>query len=242
VSRVYLVRHGQAGTRNAYDALSELGCKQAHLLGAFFAAQPLEFAAAFTGTLARQEQTGLLVKAGYEAAGRSFPPLVSDCAWNEFDLADVYRTFAPQLCAEDPAFQAEYEEMLRQARDSEHQPDARVHRRWLPCDVRIVDAWIRGRFPYDGESWPAFRERVLAARPKLAQFGRDDNLVVFTSAVPIGIWTAITMDIEDDRALRLAGTLQNTSCTVVRVATEHVRLHSFNVLSHLPSLDLQTYR
>jgi broad specificity phosphatase PhoE len=241
VSRVYLVRHGQAGTRNAYDALSEIGRKQARLLGSFFASEPLEFAAAFTGTLTRQEQTALVVKAEYEAAGRRFPPLVSDCGWNEFDLADVYRAFAPYLCAEDPAFQAEYEEMLQQARDSEQQPDARVHRRWLPCDVRLVDAWVQGRFPYNGESWPAFRERVLAARSLLAQFGREDNVVVFTSAVPIGIWTAQTMDIVDDRAWRLAGALQNTSCTVVRVAQEQIRLHSFNVLSHL-SPELRTYR
>ena len=33
LSRVYLVRHGQAGTRKAYDSLSDLGRRQAQTAG-----------------------------------------------------------------------------------------------------------------------------------------------------------------------------------------------------------------
>jgi len=39
LSTVYLVRHGQAGTREAYDSLSELGQRQARLLGEHFISQ-----------------------------------------------------------------------------------------------------------------------------------------------------------------------------------------------------------
>ena len=39
LSAVYLIRHGQAGPRNDYDRLSDLGQRQAELLGAKLVAQ-----------------------------------------------------------------------------------------------------------------------------------------------------------------------------------------------------------
>lgn len=240
LSRIYLVRHGQAGTRTDYDALSGLGREQARLLGAYFASQPIEFVAAFSGTLTRQEQTAVQVKESYEAAGRRFPNLVPDCGWNEFDLNDVYLALAPRMCAEDSAFRKEYEELERQARAKAHQPEAEVHRRWMPSDVRLVEAWVAGRYPYQGESWPAFRERVLACRSRLVPFARDENIVVFTSAVPIGIWTAHAVETGEAQAWRLAGSLLNTACTVIRLG-DSARLHSFNVVAHLRP-ELHSYR
>jgi broad specificity phosphatase PhoE len=242
LSRIYLVRHGQAGTRAEYDSLSELGRKQARLLGEFWAAQRTGFAAAFTGTLARQQQTANETAAAYATAGRQFPDIVSHCGWNEFDLADVYRALAPQLCAEDDEFRCEYEEIERQARANAEKPGAAVHRRWMPCDRQLVSAWISGRYDYEGESWPAFRERVLECRLRLDEFGRKDNIAVFTSATPIGVWTAKAFDIEDERAMRLAGVLLNSSVTILRVTPGELRLHSFNVVSHLTNPEVHTYR
>ena len=57
LSRVYLVRHGQAGTRKAYDSLSELGRRQARLLGEYFVSEKIQFAAAYSGALVRQQET-----------------------------------------------------------------------------------------------------------------------------------------------------------------------------------------
>ena len=242
MSRVYLIRHGQAGTRGDYDSLSPLGHRQARLLGEYFAAEGMSFVAAFSGTLARQRQTAEAVRTGYEAVGIPFPDITPDCGWNEFDLADVYRAFAPLLCAEDPQFRAEYEEMARQARAAAERPEADVHRRWLPCDVKIVEAWFEGRHAYEGESWKQFRERVAACRARLPDARRDDAIAVFTSATPIGVWAGMTLDICDRRVMRLAGALHNTSCTVIRVHQDQVRLHSFNTIPHLREPELRTYR
>src|ERR1700733_9949585 len=104
LSRVYLVRHGQAGTRKAYDSLSELGRRQARLLGEYFVSEKIHFAAAYSGTLVRQEETGAEVRAVYREAGICFPQIEREPNWNEFDLTHVYRVLAPQLCAEDPEF------------------------------------------------------------------------------------------------------------------------------------------
>jgi broad specificity phosphatase PhoE len=252
VSRIYLVRHGQAGTRKAYDALSELGRRQARLLGEYFVSEKIQFAAAYSGELVRQQETAREVSAAYREAGIYFPEIVREPNWNEFDLTHVYRALAPQLCAEDPEFARQYQELVAQARAAAEQPEAAVNRRWLPCDVKVVEAWIAGRHAYDGESWQAFRERVTGCRLNLEPAERDTNIVVFTSATPIGIWTALAMEIpmdskpidikNDERALRLAGVLHNASLTVMRLSDGQLRLHTFNAIPHLCEPGLRTYR
>ena len=242
MSRVYLVRHGQAGTREDYDSLSEVGRRQARLLGEYFVSEKLCFAAAYSGALTRQWETAAEVSAVYREAGAPFPDVVREPDWNEFDLTHVYRALGPVLSAEDPEFARQYEELVAQARAAAEQPQANVNRRWLPCDIKVVQAWMRGEHAYDGESWQAFRERVGGCRLKLDAAAPDENIVVFTSATPIGIWTALSMEIHDARAMRLAGVLYNASCTVLRLQDGDLRLHSFNAIPHLDEPDLRTYR
>ena len=171
MSRIYLVRHGQAGTRKAYDSLSELGKRQSRLLGEYF-----------------------------------------------------------------------HEAMRLDARAAVNEHNAPVNRRWLPCDVKVVETWVAGRLPYDGESWPAFLERVSGCRSRLEQAAREGDVAVFTSATPIGVWTAMAMDIFDERAMRLAGALRNASCTVMRLRGGQLRLDAFNTIPHLSAPELRTYR
>src|ERR1700677_4607065 len=242
MSRIYLVRHGQAGTRKAYDSLSELGKQQARLLGEYFVREKIHFRAAYSGALVRQQETACEVTAVYREAGATFPEIVREPGWNEFDLTHVYRGLAPLLCAEDPEFDRQYQELVAQARAAAEQPEASVNRRWLPCDVRVVEAWIQGRHAYNGETWQAFRERVVACQSKVEPAERDANVVIFTSATPIGIWTALAMEVHDERAMRLAGVLQNASCTLLRLHNGELRLHSFNAIPHLGELELRTYR
>ena len=96
--------------------------------------------------------------------------------------------------------------------------------------------------PIDGESWQAFRERVIGCQSKLEPVEREANIVVFTSATPIGVWAALAMEIHDERAMRLAGVLHNASCTVLRLHEGELRLHSFNAIPHLVRPGLRTYR
>ena len=97
MSRVYLVRHGQAGTRKAYDSLSPLGRQQARLLGRYCAEQGVRFSASWCGEMVRQQQTGDEVRAAYREAGLTFPEIKTEPSWNEFDLDDIYKALAPYL-------------------------------------------------------------------------------------------------------------------------------------------------
>jgi broad specificity phosphatase PhoE len=243
---VYLVRHGQAGTRDAYDSLSELGKRQSRLLGEHFIGQGVRFASAYAGALARQQHTLEQVGAAYADAGVGFPPVVVDPDWNEFDLARVYREISLHLGAEDSEFRREYEEMREQIRISENTHAAIVHRKWQPCDTKVVRAWVTGRYPYSGETWEQFRQRVVACHLKMRDTKPEENILVVTSATPIAIWAGLSLDILDSRVMKLAGAMFNASYTILRLRKEKERnqlqLFTFNAAPHLAADGLRTHR
>lgn len=241
MSTIYLVRHGQAGTRDAYDSLSDLGKCQCRALGVHLLAQGIRFSAAYAGALIRQQETGAEVKQAYADADVEFPTITVEPAWNEFDLQRVGDEIAPQFCAEDGTFRREFEEMQEQVRISGGAHHAAIHRRWMPCDTKIVQAWIQGRFSYSGESWQEFRERIVSCRGKLAESCERENVIVFTSATPIAIWAGLSLDILDARVMRLAGVLYNASYTVVRLREGNLQLFTFNAVPALPALE-RTHR
>jgi broad specificity phosphatase PhoE len=242
LSNIYLVRHGQAGTRDSYDSLSELGRRQSRLLGEHLVAQGMRFTSAYVGTMSRQQQTAAEVRAAYVNAGVSFPEVVIESGWDEFDLNQVYREIAPRLCEEDSEFRSDYEAMRSEVKASAGAHDAKVHRRWRPCDTKVVEAWIGGRYPYGGETWERFCKRVAACRLKLGETQRDANILVFTSATPTAIWTGLALDISGDQVRRLAAVLRNASYTILHLRGEALRLFSFNEVPHLLLSELRTQR
>jgi len=242
LSTVYLVRHGQAGTRDAYDSLSELGKQQSRLMGEYFVSHGIRFAAAYAGTLRRQQETAKEICQAFADANTQFPAINADPGWDEFDLGRVYSEIAPLLGAEDSEFRREYEEMSAQARASADDHGASVHRKWHPGDTKVVKAWISGRYTYGGESWHQFRERVAACRLRMQDALRQENIVVFTSATPVSIWVGLSLEIFDERVMRLAGALYNASYTVLRLREGQLRLLAFNAIPHLAAPGLCTHR
>jgi broad specificity phosphatase PhoE len=236
------VRHGQAGTRDAYDSLSELGKRQARILGEHFVSQGIYFAAAYCGELSRQRRTIEEIATAYFEIGALFPSIETDRGWNEFNLEQVSSELAPHLCAQDADFRREYEEMRDQVRISHGAHTARVHRKWLPCDTKIVEAWVHGRFPYSGETWNQFCERVLSCRSRINHRQGRENILVVTSATPIAIWTGLSLEISDERVMRLAGALYNASYTILRLRREELRLFTFNAAFHLSGAGVRTHR
>ena len=168
MSAIYLIRHGQAGLRDDYDTLSELGHRQIRLLGEHLLNHGQRFAAFFCGGLERQKRTATLLREALASAEAGPPPeMIVDRRWSEFDLGHVYRGIAPQIAGSDPEFRREYE--LLQAASAD--PMASVHRQWTRTDIDVVRAWIQGRYRYDGESWQDFQERVLGPLRELRDFG-----------------------------------------------------------------------
>lgn len=229
MSQVYLIRHGQAGLRQDYDTLSEVGIQQASRLRAWFQREGVAFDRVISGSLERQKQTARLAVA--------HPDI--DPRFSEFDLDAVYRSLAPRLCAEDPEFAREYQAMQEQMRSA----DAPVHRQWNGCDVKVFQAWYRGAMPVEGgESWLEFKQRVLEAVGWLREIPRRQTIAVFTSATPVGLILASILDAHDGWAMRLAGACYNSSVTVLRVRDGDISLMGFNSVAHLPEPALRTFR
>jgi broad specificity phosphatase PhoE len=242
LSNVYFIRHGQAGTRDSYDSLSDLGKQQARLLGEYMVAQGIEFAAAYAGGLLRQQQTAEGVADAYAEAGLAFPQLTVDAGWDEFDFHHVYKEIAPLMCEDDAEFRREHEEMLAESSANAGDNGADVHRRWRASDTKVMDAWVAGRYPYAGESWEQFIARVAACRLKRMDAQPRENVAVFTSAVPTAIWTARALEASNIHIPRLAAVLLNTAYTVLQLRAEESLLLTFNAVPHLHSPELRTRR
>lgn len=238
MSTLYLIRHGQAGTRTDYDTLSELGRMQARRAGEYLASQGVVFRAAFSGDLLRQRETGAEVACAYRRRGLPFPEIARDPGWNEFDLDTVYREMAPALAAEDPDFRRDYAELVRQAEDD---GDA-IHRRWSPCDTAIVRAWIEGRHPCSTESWQGFIERVERRLGALPACAEGDAVAVFTSAVPVAIWVAMSLGVTNGRIMQIAAVMYNSAVTAFHLRKGQPALFSFNGVPHLPEHELRSFR
>lgn len=233
MSWIYLLRHGQAGSRGDYDRLSELGRTQATLLGEYLAAQGLAVRALITGALRRQRETAELVARAF-----GYPEVRPDPQWNEFDLDAVYQAIAPRLAAEDPQFRQAYEDLEREAANDA----SPVHRRWTSSDIAVVRAWIEGRFTGGVESWTAFKQRIKEALLALDGHGDQDVVVVSTSATPIALCAGVAMELNDRQVMRTAGALYNASFHTFRMRGGEAHISSLNNIPHLERAGLRTYR
>lgn len=236
---LYLIRHGQAGTRDEYDCLSSLGQTQARALGGWLAGERIRFDAVWTGGLRRQQETASLVLGALADAGVPQPEPRQDQRWNEFDLDAVYAAFAPQMAAADTVFSERFE-TLRRTIDS---GDTKIHRTWTAADSAVVRAWIAGRYPFEGESWNAFVTRVqAAARERLAEAGSGRRVAVFTSATPVAITMGLALPLRADDMMGLAGTALNSNVTILHANEGQPRLFAFNWSAHLTLPEHRTFR
>jgi broad specificity phosphatase PhoE len=208
VGQVLLVRHGQASWGAAdYDVLSPLGERQASAAGACLAGVRPD--AVVHGLTQRQQRTAQLLVG---AAGWSVVP-DAEQAWAEMDHQAV---------------------LDAQPQDFEGEPDARQFQAWYEKATR---RWLSGDHDGDyAESWPVFRDRVLAGFEALG----DGTTVVVTSGGPISIVVAHLLA-SPAAYERIAPVVVNASVTKVVLGRRGHTLVSFNEHGHLTG-DLLTYR
>jgi broad specificity phosphatase PhoE len=228
---ITLIRHGQAGSRLAYDDLSEIGQEQSRALGQWFAAHGVRFDAIVTGGLNRQRLTARGIMASMDGP----PEIVIDERWSEFDLDQVYAGIGPLLAREDERFRLDHEQLRREVID----PESSAHRNWRHCDVMVVRAWIEARFEFDGESFADFGARVRDALMGLPSHG---DVAIVTSATPIAISAGAALDLAPRRVMQLAGAQRNTAFSEMDLRPGDPRLVSFNNVPHLTDARLKTLR
>lgn len=228
MQELYLIRHGQAGSRTDYDQLSQLGMEQAQRLADWFAGQRIRFDVIVSGGLKRQRAT----TAAFGAES------ITDELWNEFDLDAVYEAVAPQLARVDEEFRQAYETLRAESADPNHP----VHRTWRPSDLAVVQAWMTNRFPIECETWQQFQQRIGKGFERIGEIRSASRIALVTSATPIGIATGSLFGSHARQMMELAGSLYNTSFTVFRRRSENWSLTGFNHTPHLGEEILRTLR
>jgi len=126
--------------------------------------------------------------------------------------------------------------------ESQGAHDAPVHRRWNNATRKPCGRGWKAGISFTGESWQAFVERIHGALKRVVESAHEGNVIVFTSATPIGVSAAGTLDLRDGRGMWLAAVLFNASFTTLRVHDGDVRLFSLNAIPHLNEAGLRTFR
>lgn len=136
MSVLLLVRHGQASFgSDDYDVLSELGARQAGLVGTRLA--PLGVRRVVSGGLRRQRDTARHLAA---AAGLDVE-VELDRGWDEYDGADVMTGVPPRDVSDDRAFQQALDEGLVRWTSGAHDADYRES--WPAFSTRVGEALRR---------------------------------------------------------------------------------------------------
>ena len=238
LSTIYFIRHAQAGPRDNYDLLSELGCKQAQLLGEHLARRGVKLSAIYSGGMRRQIETAEIARSVLVGAKLSPSEITTDERWNEFSLADVYRGIVQRMIDDDAEFARDFDEMKEALARDPHTTRGATGR----CDIAIMRAWIESRYPdYEGESWAAFRARIAECASDLSNHNHDETVAVFTSATPIAIVTASALALAEEKLLSILGVLYNSNITTMRARNGELRLFTLNETPHLPD-SLRTFR
>ncbi len=215
MSIVYLVRHAQASFgAEDYDALSELGFRQARWLGEYFAARGLRFARVMSGTLVRQRATAGAI---LQAMGGADAALALHEGLNEYPGEALYTAHT----GFDPR---------------EHQlADTRAY--WRTFRL-AMQAWSEERLPEVPESWSGFGARVRAALAEAVRdTARDDSVLVVSSGGAIGRTLADLAGAPASTAIELNLQCRNTGFTELISGGGKLRLLSFNNVPHLDTAE-----
>ncbi len=234
-----LVRHGQASfLKENYDKLSELGERQARLLGEYWIRTKTAFDQVYHGPACRHLRTGEIVADVYREAGLPWPEPVVVPEVDEYPGIAVVRTFLPGLLEtheEIRALEAEY----RQA-----QEQTAAFRTYDKIFARITRMWVDGELDSpDLESWKSFCSRIDRGIQTIRDnAGNSKRIVVFTSGGVIAASARLALDLAPQRTLEMSWTSRNASYTELVSTPERLWLSSFNNHPHLEDEDLLTYR
>ena len=139
MATIYVVRHGQAsfGAEN-YDKLSELGCRQAAVVGDYFRDHGIHFDAVYSGDLSRQRETARLAIANQPSVVRHH----IDARFNEIQNDEQIKCLLPEVIQQHPAVKALVDKGLGSSKDYQKVIDA-VFNYWVSpaCNDARIHSW-----------------------------------------------------------------------------------------------------
>lgn len=239
MGRLFLVRHAQASFLSEnYDRLSELGVRQARLLGEYWAQRNVVLSRICTGPAVRHQQTALLVAEAFRKARRPFPSPVIVEEFNEFQGEAVLAQSLPQLLANNARVRELHDAMQCSGNDAAKRTN------FQRLFEAVISMWVNGEIaPPDAESWPEFCERVNRGLSAfLAKSQKGETAAIFSSGGPVSVAVQRALHLSAPDTLRVAWMSRNCSFSEFLFSGDRFALSSFNAFPHLDEEGLLTYR
>jgi broad specificity phosphatase PhoE len=215
---IFLIRHAQASFGTAdYDRLSDLGHRQAAVLGSYLRRVGVCFDAVFAGPLRRHLQTAEGVLGAAEIA----EPLEIVDAFAEIDVEAVLAARFPVLLAAEPDLAAAY---------ARRHSDPRAYRRVVSRAMQIS----LGENEASAHTVAGFSQRVRHGLRQVATRAAGCRRVaVFTSGGPIAVSVQEALSLSPAVAMALGWQIYNTSVTVLETNGKNFSMKTFNTTGHL---------
>lgn len=226
MATIYVVRHGQAsfGAEN-YDKLSELGCRQASVVGDYFRASGVQFDAVYSGDLSRQRETARLVIAAQPTA----VPHYIDPRFNEIQNDEQLKCLMPEVVKHNPAMKALLEKGLSSSKDYQKAIEA-VFNYWVSpaCNDDRIQSWA----DYSGNVHQALAD-------VMREQGSGKTIGIFTSGGTLATMVARVLGLGCEQTYQLYEPLLNCAVTQFFYNGEKISLSYFNDCSFLKVLGAQ---
>ena len=232
MSKLYLVRHGQASfMSDDYDRLSPIGHRQGVCLGDYWGKRGLTFDTAFIGPLRRHRQTFDAFIEGYAPHGLQLPEPIVDADFIEHEGFQMSRAVTPGLVGKDPYITEHY---------NADGMDRRTH---LAVFRHVMLRWAAGEIEADGyDSWQTFRANVSRGlQTAMAATGRGEQAIVFTSGGTIAAAMGHALEMGDVASIKLNWIVRNTAYAEFHFRDSELSLSEFNAIPHIEDEDLHTY-
>jgi broad specificity phosphatase PhoE len=226
VATIYLIRHGQASFGSAnYDQLSELGCRQAEVLGHYLRDCGIHLDAAYSGSLERQKKTAALALASQPQ------PVVAqiDDRFNEVRNEEQVEQLLPLLMAHNSDLRTLVEAGFK---------DSKSYQKVIEA---VFSQWTSSGFEHPGiQSWADYSGGVRAALAKvMREQGSGKNVAIFTSGGTIATAVSQVLGLSGEQAYQFYEPVINCSVSQLFYSGDKVSLSYFNDHSSLRVLGQQ---
>jgi broad specificity phosphatase PhoE len=237
MARLLLIRHGQAAAfTDDSDRLTELGTRQAQVLGECFVREKLKIDMVVKGSLRRHAQTEAEVGKAYAAAGLPWPTADERPDWNEYDAGAIMKILGNALQEKDPTYAQQVAEFQAAFEGPERN---RFFQRMFES---LMARWVTGDLLAEGvESFAVFHARVIAGLTQVLHQGTG-TVAVFTSGGPIGACVQHALRAPADIAVELNWRVRNGSITEFVFGRGRLSLDSFNSVAHFVDPKLVSFR
>ena len=226
MASIFVIRHGQASFGEAnYDKLSDLGCRQAEVLGEYLRDCGIHFDATYSGDLQRQRKTAEIATSVQPQSAEH----TVDARFNEIDNEQQITTLMPEVLRLNPSMQTLLDEGFGSSKN---------YQKILKL---IFNYWVSPDCPDSNiQSWNNYSGQVYAALAELiAAQGAGKTVGLFTSGGTIASIVAHVLGLGSEHVYSFYEPVINCSVTQLFYSGDRVSLSYYNDHSFLKVLGMQ---